>query len=794
MTKYARLAIRILAGLGLLVGWGFSTALGEDGDSGARMRLREAVEGLAAADEGAGVAGAELALGDAEPLVRARAVEYLGVGPTSAAARTRRIELLRGSLLGDPSELVRRAAAKALGGIDDPRASEALGSGLRALPAPDHDYVADALDDLRSSAEAIRAAVVEALADPGRAPQGAGLAELVEAYGQRLPDAPGGGLEVSERAPLLAARRHPDERVRNAAASGLTGALDRLVWLDAPERARALLAGFSADGWDPADLDYRAAVLSLALARDPEDARRHADRLVARRLGETTAQGRTFRAYGHLLQASAEIAQRSAEPAREALGRARASLEAAVAARGERRAPRGSTGHAEAARAVDRLQLLALVDVLWITAGRMEGRAVDDADLVAAARRVHVRALEAELLEIRSDALVGTASLDVILDRDLAPRRLICSGGRLPAWSQIELLGLLEDLARTLALVAPEELLGFRAAESEFAIQAPLEDEERLELLKSMRIAQIDYASQKLSDPDERSNRRIWTAVRQRLGEDLSGGDEAAGWRPLLDYRDPSLLALDLAAQWRAEGDSERSLALLEDLALDVDAVERPPSANWKDWTQARLSLALGSALSDLGRPEDSAAELLSAQGRLEALENGLVASREELIRGRQGVFQIETGDPRARAQIEAQILGTQRLRADVLVSLAVNANVRLGDSELALGYFERALELQQSEFMTVLAACYRARAGRDEEARFLLESVQPAPGLYYNLACTYALLGETEAALVYLEQELEDPSRSPGAVARQREWAAEDPDLASLLGVPEFERLTAGE
>ena len=58
-------------------------------------------------------------------------------------------------------------------------------------------------------------------------------------------------------------------------------------------------------------------------------------------------------------------------------------------------------------------------------------------------------------------------------------------------------------------------------------------------------------------------------------------------------------------------------------------------------------------------------------------------------------------------------------------------------------------------------------------------------------MACTYALLGESTLALDMLEQELKENHSSEAARNRQRAWAAEDPDLASLREDPRFQSLT---
>jgi adenylate cyclase len=67
---------------------------------------------------------------------------------------------------------------------------------------------------------------------------------------------------------------------------------------------------------------------------------------------------------------------------------------------------------------------------------------------------------------------------------------------------------------------------------------------------------------------------------------------------------------------------------------------------------------------------------------------------------------------------------------------------------------------------------------------------IDSRPAFYYNLACTYALLGEVGLALDYLARDFEENHRTRGSRLRQVEWAREDPDLANLRSDPRFERL----
>jgi tetratricopeptide (TPR) repeat protein len=183
------------------------------------------------------------------------------------------------------------------------------------------------------------------------------------------------------------------------------------------------------------------------------------------------------------------------------------------------------------------------------------------------------------------------------------------------------------------------------------------------------------------------------------------------------------------------------------------------------EWASARAELMIGSAYMDEGRPREAETSCLAAVRRLEALENTV-----------------------ERAQ--GDVSGLRLERANALLSLAVNANVRMKDPERALAYFERAYELDQRDFMQVLLACYRARSGRDDEARAVLRTVRPAPALYYNLACTHAMLGEADLAIDFLQREFLENHTSSGSLERQKEWAREDPDLASLRDDPRFRRL----
>jgi len=73
-----------------------------------------------------------------------------------------------------------------------------------------------------------------------------------------------------------------------------------------------------------------------------------------------------------------------------------------------------------------------------------------------------------------------------------------------------------------------------------------------------------------------------------------------------------------------------------------------------------------------------------------------------------------------------------------------------------------------------------------------VLRDLPVSPANYYNLACTYALLGEVDLALDYLRRDFAEIRNSTGQLERQKGWARGDPDLEGLRGDPRFVALVA--
>ncbi len=87
------------------------------------------------------------------------------------------------------------------------------------------------------------------------------------------------------------------------------------------------------------------------------------------------------------------------------------------------------------------------------------------------------------------------------------------------------------------------------------------------------------------------------------------------------------------------------------------------------------------------------------------------------------------------------------------------------------------------------LSACVLAGLGRFEEARArldLADAMDPEGRTTngYNIACTLALLGETERALSWLEEIYPDLGHV------QRDWTRNDPDFTSLRDHPRFKKM----
>jgi len=108
------------------------------------------------------------------------------------------------------------------------------------------------------------------------------------------------------------------------------------------------------------------------------------------------------------------------------------------------------------------------------------------------------------------------------------------------------------------------------------------------------------------------------------------------------------------------------------------------------------------------------------------------------------------------------------------------------GDLEDARRFYQETLKVDPGyvDALNNLGVIYlhdeeylAARLNFEKAIRLKPEYAEP----YYNMACLYAIKGETEKSLMYLK-------KAATLDRSVREWARRDADLKSLRGLPEFE------
>lgn len=736
-------------------------------------------------------------LADREPGVRVVAAELMARPDLGATARRERVDALGRVTSGDSDRRVIEAAVTALGRIGGPRAAAELG----ALTQDDMDStavaaaraLAGAADGIDPLCELVR----RSTASEGR-PRSAVLVELLPRYGQWLADEP--SATTGDHAPLVFSLRHPSREVRAAARTAFDRLISRLIDSAVPGRASQLLGKLGSIGIGRDVALYQQARICLAAEGDAEGALVAARELVRSRglLLQSDARTDAFESQlwlfrGLYLKGIAEIALGDHAAASESLASAAASLDVALSER------RDLLSRPERLRHVDLLHQRAVTEVARALAALARGEPGIEA--LERARSAHLTHLEAQAVfaEIEGDVTTGW---DGLLTADLSPYRLLFgrrgfAGGSSDRATRRSLdrsavVRLEGSLGRTLATVSPGELPGFEpvdgAVESALLkrLTDPLEDPQRRELLERIRSARLTGLESAIDEADaayRRAQRRApgllpereWEAL-QRLQRIRMGAAQAVQRKPsagdrswVRDLRIPGSAALWFAQDLTEEGRGVEARRVARRMEEDI---ETRGISNWWFFIGheriARAQLLQGSAFTDEGLGEEAEEVLLRAVARIEDIEKQL----------------LENGAS------PAALSGFREMQASALVSLAVNANVRLKAPERAREYYERAYALRKDEFMRTLLACYRARSGAETEARALLRTIQPGPGTWYNLACTHALLGDVEEALEFLRAELEQNHATEESRARQMEWAAEDPDLASLRDDPRFRRL----
>ncbi|MCP3915565.1 MAG: hypothetical protein GY711_08430 [bacterium] len=747
---------------------------------GRRLRARLVREH---GDAGAIVRVLELS-GDPDAEVRASWIEFLARPDLATAELEARIGALQERAAGDGLARLRTAALEALGTIDDARSVAALGRLVRELPSPERAVAAAALPRTSRSREVVRELALAGFgpggADGARTPDDV-LAAILPIHGHLLADEVRGAVSARDGAILLLGVRHPTNAVRRAADRAFETLLARLREQGRGEHALRLLADLERYGIRARVLHYHRARLAFFPAGDAQAALESARRLREQEggapVGEDERVGRGLWLFRSLyLEGMAELALGRVPQARARLEESAAVLDGQLAERLDRADERSSARH------VDTLHQRALAEVALLLCTLVENELPTSAPVLERARAAHVLALEAQSIHAATtgDALSGW---DGLLDSELSPYRLLFTGLALPAIDRERSLGLQAVLGRVLATVAPREVPGFVpfAVDSQ-VLSDPIVDPERLGQLQAIKRNQLEGVVREIERIQARVARLRVGVVpeedieildsldlrRRVIQRDLLQGDRD-GWRALLELRIPGSMALWIARDLRGEGRGAESREYAARMKADLERFGIGGGWYWLGQERlARADMAIGNAWTDEDEPRKAEESLMAAVQRLEDIERQLTE----------------------RGASEGFVRPFRALRSSALVSLAVNANVRLGAPDRALEYYEEAYTLRSDDFMRVLLACYRARSGRAEEARALLREIHPGPGTLYNMACTYALLGDAEVALDFLERELEENHPSVGSRERQMEWAAKDPDLASLRGDPRFEKL----
>jgi tetratricopeptide (TPR) repeat protein len=728
----------------------------------------------------------DLAL-DPDTLVRLALLSFLEQPRHRDLSMAPRVEKLGWLAREDPDPKVRIGAIEALGRLDTDLAVSELAALANELPPTAAARAVANLPVSLRSLGVIRSWVVGGFTSdtPGQRTSDPVLAAALPLHGRLIADRPGALLDPEEKATWVRGLRHPNAAVRAAAALAFQNFVGRLRAVGEVSRALEVLQDLEEQGLDTRLTQYHRVRLAFYPAGDASLALQaaRAMRAANRRSPDTRPEERLWLSRSLYLEAMAGLASAPDSAARAAVGslfrEAEQVLDALIAERLDR-ADEGSI-----AIDANALEFRALVEIAHIVLELENGAKLEDRALVERARRAHTWLLSAQLdfTRIAGDTLLGW---DAVLDSELSPFRLIFTNLELPGIDIPTSLARQAQLGILLASVASQEMPGFEPLGGlPEEISNPLADLQRRELLVQIQDARLDWIVEEIRRVTRRmvdaQSRRPWVVHmeatarleeldmrRRRIARAFMEVDRSGG-AELLELRTPASLALWLARDLRNEGRAAEARAVAVRMRDDL---ERTGISVW--WYYfglerlAQAEMAIGSSYTDEGVPKLAEVELLRAVERLEGIERRM---RE------------------AGAGI-AQLGPLRNARCSALVSLAVNANVKLEQPERALEFFEQAFALRKDDFMRVLLACYRARSGRADEARALLRDIRPYPSMFYNMACTYALMGDSGQALDLLERDFEENHPSESSVERQREWASKDPDLASLRGDPRFQAL----
>jgi hypothetical protein len=194
------------------------------------------------------------------------------------------------------------------------------------------------------------------------------------------------------------------------------------------------------------------------------------------------------------------------------------------------------------------------------------------------------------------------------------------------------------------------------------------------------------------------------------------------------------------------------------------------------------------------GNAEGDAMLLITRAGAIMsgAVHFGALGSCKTPLGGDSVVFKKGTAATPAAATPTAKPDKTPpRVRAEKIAAEAFAKYQQDGNAEAARAAFTESTKIDPTyaEGYIGVGMTYRARDRFDEALEWYKKALEVNPGTgdaYYNIACVYAVQNNTEQALRYLRIALLN-----GYV--QTETMTSDPDLQSLQGNAQFEKLKQG-
>mgnify|MGYP003694120409 CR=1 FL=1 len=240
--------------------------------------------------------------------------------------------------------------------------------------------------------------------------------------------------------------------------------------------------------------------------------------------------------------------------------------------------------------------------------------------------------------------------------------------------------------------------------------------------------------------------------------------------------RSPGSRASSARSPARSLGDLEAAAALYEPLIIRASLGTQ--SGDLTTFVDASLDRAGVAMDARDGETADRVLELVL--NRLDQVKTKFAKDFDEESVRRAGSAGSEALTDQARAWLDLE----RRLRSQALITRAVNENVvrRRPTSRRAM-----PRKGSSSTRPSSTAYCWhvtsRARGTRRRRAA-LLRDAPETQAAFYNLACTYALLGEAETALHYLERDFQQHADAGGSSGSAR-GRARIPTSARLPTIP---------